>query len=415
MDFLNITAILISLAALFSYLNYRYLKIPTTIGIMLIALSISLGLLMADFLQLTNLADYAEQMLRSVDFHEALMQGMLSFLLFAGALHVSLNDLFQQKWMIMFLATVGILLSTFLVGGMSWVVLNGLGLDIAFIYCLVFGALISPTDPVAVIGILKGAGVSHSLETKIAGESLFNDGVGVVIFLVLLGIATGQYDADVQSVSLLLLQEAGGGLLFGLLSGYLVFSMLRQIDNYQVEVLLTLALVMGGYALANALHISGPIAMVVAGLIIGNHGRSLAMTEKTRKHLDMFWELVDEMLNAVLFVLMGMEILVLSFKGEYLLAALVIIPLVLAARYISVSIPVTILRRFRRFSPQVVEVMTWAGLRGGISVALALSLPLGSERDVILAITYAVVVFSILVQGLTIGALVNEESGERSR
>ncbi len=415
MDFLNITAILISLAALFSYLNYRYLKIPTTIGIMLIALSISLGLLMADFLQLTNLADYAEQMLRSVDFHEALMQGMLSFLLFAGALHVSLNDLFQQKWMIMFLATVGILLSTFLVGGMSWVVLNGLGLDISFIYCLVFGALISPTDPVAVIGILKGAGVSHSLETKIAGESLFNDGVGVVIFLVLLGIATGQYDADVQSVSLLLLQEAGGGLLFGLLSGYLVFSMLRQIDNYQVEVLLTLALVMGGYALANALHISGPIAMVVAGLIIGNHGRSLAMTEKTRKHLDMFWELVDEMLNAVLFVLMGMEILVLSFKGEYLLAALVIIPLVLAARYISVSIPVTILRRFRRFSPQVVEVMTWAGLRGGISVALALSLPLGSERDVILAITYAVVVFSILVQGLTIGALVNEESGERSR
>ncbi len=415
MDFLNITAILISLAALFSYLNYRYLKIPTTIGIMLIALSISLGLLMADFLQLTNLADYAEQMLRSVDFHEALMQGMLSFLLFAGALHVSLNDLFQQKWMIMFLATAGILLSTFLVGGMSWVVLNGLGLDIAFIYCLVFGALISPTDPVAVIGILKGAGVSHSLETKIAGESLFNDGVGVVIFLVLLGIATGQYDADVQSVSLLLLQEAGGGLLFGLLSGYLVFSMLRQIDNYQVEVLLTLALVMGGYALANALHISGPIAMVVAGLIIGNHGRSLAMTEKTRKHLDMFWELVDEMLNAVLFVLMGMEILVLSFKGEYLLAALVIIPLVLAARYISVSIPVTILRRFRRFSPQVVEVMTWAGLRGGISVALALSLPLGSERDVILAITYAVVVFSILVQGLTIGALVNEGSGERSR
>ena len=415
MDFLNITAILISLAALFSYLNYRYLKIPTTIGIMLIALSISLGLLMADFLQLTNLADYAEQMLRSVDFHEALMQGMLSFLLFAGALHVSLNDLFQQKWMIMFLATAGILLSTFLVGGMSWVVLNGLGLDISFIYCLVFGALISPTDPVAVIGILKGAGVSHSLETKIAGESLFNDGVGVVIFLVLLGIATGQYDADVQSVSLLLLQEAGGGLLFGLLSGYLVFSMLRQIDNYQVEVLLTLALVMGGYALANALHISGPIAMVVAGLIIGNHGRSLAMTEKTRKHLDMFWELVDEMLNAVLFVLMGMEILVLSFKGEYLLAALVIIPLVLAARYISVSIPVTILRRFRRFSPQVVEVMTWAGLRGGISVALALSLPLGSERDVILAITYAVVVFSILVQGLTIGALVNEGSGERSR
>jgi len=413
MDFLNTTAVLITLAALFSYLNYRYLKIPTTIGIMLIALSISLGLLVVDFLELTQLGMHAEKMLRSIDFHEALMQGMLSFLLFAAALHVSLNDLFRQKWVILFLATVGILVSTFLVGGMSWVVLNGLGLNISLIYCLLFGALISPTDPVAVIGILKSAGVNQSLETKIAGESLFNDGVGVVIFLVLLGIATGKHEADVQSISLLLLQEVGGGLAFGLLSGYLVFRMLRQIDNYQVEVLLTLALVMGGYALANALHISGPIAMVVAGLIIGNHGRSLAMTEKTRKHLDMFWELVDEVLNAVLFVLIGMEILVLSFRGEYLLAALVIIPLVLAARYISVGIPVTLLRRFRDFSPRVLEIMTWAGLRGGISVALALSLPLGVERDVILAVTYAVVVFSILVQGLTIGALVNEGNGGR--
>ncbi|HFQ14390.1 MAG TPA: sodium:proton antiporter [Gammaproteobacteria bacterium] len=413
MDFLNTSAILISLAALFSYLNYRYLKIPTTIGIMLIALCISLGLLGADALKLTQLGVHAERLLRSVDFHEALMQGMLSFLLFAGALHVSLNDLFQQKWVILFMATVGILISTLLVGGMSWVVLNGLGLDISFLYCLVFGALISPTDPVAVIGILKNAGVSHSLETKVAGESLFNDGVGVVIFLVLLGLATGRNESDPASIALLLLREAGGGLAFGALAGYLVFSMLRRIDNYQVEVMLTLALVMGGYALANALHISGPLAMVVAGLIIGNHGRSLAMSDKTRKHLDMFWELIDEVLNAVLFVLIGMEILVLSFRGEYLLAALLIIPLVLAARYVSVGIPVFFLRRFRSFSPQVLEVMTWAGLRGGISVALALSLPLGEERDLILAITYAVVVFSILVQGLTIGALVNEESNGR--
>ncbi len=413
MDFLNTTAVLISLAALFSYLNYRYLKIPTTIGIMLIALSISLGLLAADFLGLTHLGEHAEKMLRSIDFHEALMQGMLSFLLFAGALHVSLNDLLKQKWLILFLATVGILISTFLVGGMSWVVLNGLGLNISFIYCLVFGALISPTDPVAVMGILKETGVSQSLKTKIAGESLLNDGVGVVIFLVLLGVATGESGADASSISLLLLQEAGGGLLFGLLSGYLVFSMLRQVDNYQVEVLLTLALVMGGYALANALHISGPLAMVVAGLIIGNHGRSLAMSEQTRKHLDMFWELVDEVLNAVLFVLIGMEILVLNFRGEYLLAALVIIPIVLVARYVSVGIPVTLLRPFRSFSPHVLEILTWSGLRGGISVALALSLPLGVERDVILAITYAVVVFSILVQGLTIGALVNGNNGAR--
>ncbi|HEB57557.1 MAG TPA: sodium:proton antiporter [Gammaproteobacteria bacterium] len=413
MDFLNTTAVLISLAALFSYLNYRYLKIPTTIGIMLIALSISLGLLAADFLGLTHLGEHAGKMLRSIDFHETLMQGMLSFLLFAGALHVSLNDLLRQKWLILFLATVGILISTFLVGGMSWVVLNALGLDISFIYCLVFGALISPTDPVAVMGILKETGVSQSLKTKIAGESLLNDGVGVVIFLVLLGIATGNNGADAESISLLLLQEAGGGLLFGLLSGYLVFSMLRQVDNYQVEVLLTLALVMGGYALANALHISGPLAMVVAGLIIGNHGRSLAMSEQTRMHLDMFWELVDEVLNAVLFVLIGMEILVLHFRGEYVLAALVIIPLVLVARYISVGIPVTLLRPFRSFSPHVLEILTWSGLRGGISVALALSLPLGVERDVILAITYAVVVFSILVQGLTIGTLVNGNNAGR--
>ncbi len=413
MDFLNTTAVLISLAALFSYLNYRYLKIPTTIGIMLIALSISLGLLAADFLGLTHLGDHVEKMLRSINFYEALMQGMLSFLLFAAALHVSLNDLLKQKWLILFLATVGILVSTFLVGSMTWVVLNGLGLNISFIYCLVFGALISPTDPVAVMGILKDTNISQSLKTKIAGESLFNDGVSVIIFLVLLGIATGRSDADVQSISLLLLQEAGGGVLFGLLSGYLVFSMLRRVDNYQVEVLLTLALVMGGYALANALHISGPLAMVVAGLIIGNHGRSLAMSENTRAHLDMFWELVDGVLNAVLFVLIGMEILVLHFRGEYLLAALVIIPIVLVARYVSVGIPVTLLRPFRSFSPHVLEILTWSGLRGGISVALALSLPLGVERNTILAVTYVVVIFSILVQGLTIGDMMNGDKGGR--
>ncbi|MDH5570459.1 MAG: sodium:proton antiporter, partial [Gammaproteobacteria bacterium] len=371
MEFLNIAAILITLAALFSYLNYRFLQIPTTIGIMLIALSISLGMLLANTLGFSHFEEQAGKLLRSVDFHEALMQGMLSFLLFAGALHVNLQDLLKQKWVVLFLATVGVMISTFLVGGLSWLILNGLGLEMPMIYCLLFGALISPTDPIAVIGILKSAGVNKSLETKITGESLFNDGVGVVIFLVLLGDATGQYQVSFQSVSLLLLQEAGGGILFGLLAGYLVFTMLRQIDNYQVEVLLTLALVMGGYALSNALHISGPLAMVIAGLVIGNHGRTLAMSDKTRKHLDMFWELIDEILNAVLFVLIGMEILVLNFKGEYLLAALVIIPLVLLVRYVSVGIPIVILRQFRTFSPRVLEIMTWSGLRGGISVALA--------------------------------------------
>jgi CPA1 family monovalent cation:H+ antiporter len=406
MDILNTAAILITLAALFSYLNYRFLKIPTTIGIMLISLIMSLGLLLLHAIGFGQLEQQAERMVRGIDFYETLMDGMLSFLLFAGALHVNLDDLRKQKWVILLLATFGVLTSTFLVGGLSWLIFNGLGIHMPFIYCLVFGALISPTDPIAVLGVLKSVGVKKSLETKIAGESLFNDGIGVVVFLVMVGLATGAEQAEAGHVSMLLLQEAGGGALFGLLAGGLTFYLLRSIDNYQVEVLLTLALVMGGYAVASALHLSGPIAMVVAGLVIGNHGRILAMSETSRKHLDNFWELVDEVFNAVLFVLIGLEILLLSFRSEYLLATIVIIPAVLFARFISVGTPITLLRRFRRFSPRVIEILTWGGLRGGISVALALSLPVGAERDVILFATYGVVIFSILVQGLTIGRLV---------
>ena len=406
MDILNTAAILITLAALFSYLNHRFLKIPTTIGIMLISLLLSLGLLVLHAMGFSQLEQQAERMVRGIDFYETLMDGMLSFLLFAGALHVNLDDLRQQKWVILLLATVGVLMSTFLVGGLAWLIFNGLGIHMSFIYCLVFGALISPTDPIAVLGVLKSVGVKKSLETKIAGESLLNDGIGVVVFLVMVGLATGSDQAGASHISILLLQEAGGGAVFGLLAGGLTFYLLRSIDSYQVEVLLTLALVMGGYAVASALHLSGPIAMVVAGLVIGNHGRTLAMSETTRDHLDSFWELVDEVFNAVLFVLIGLEILLLSFRGEYLLAAIAIIPAVLLARFISVATPVTLLRRYRRFSPRVIEILTWGGLRGGISVALALSLPAGAERDVILFTTYGVVIFSILVQGLTIGRLV---------
>ncbi len=406
MDILNTAAILITLAALFSYLNYRFLKIPTTIGIMLISLIMSLGLLALHSMGFSQLEQQAERMVRGIDFYETLMDGMLSFLLFAGALHVNLDDLRKQKWVILSLATVGVLTSTFLVGGLSWLIFNGLGIYMPFIYCLVFGALISPTDPIAVLGVLKSVGVKKSLETKIAGESLFNDGIGVVVFLVMVGLATGSEQAEASHISLLLLQEAGGGAVFGLLAGGLTFYLLRSIDNYQVEVLLTLALVMGGYAVASALHLSGPIAMVVAGLVIGNHGRILAMSETSRDHLDSFWELVDEVFNAVLFVLIGLEILLLSFRGEYLLATIAIIPAVLFARFISVATPITLMRRYRRFSPRVIEILTWGGLRGGISVALALSLPTGAERDVILFSTYGVVIFSILVQGLTIGRLV---------
>ena len=406
MEILNTAAILITLAALFSYLNARFLKIPTTIGIMLISLLMSLGLLGLHALGLGQLEQQAERMVRGIDFYETLMDGMLSFLLFAGALHVNLNDLTKQKWIIALLASVGVLTSTFLVGMFAWLIFNGLGIHMPFIYCLVFGALISPTDPIAVLGVLKSVGVAKTLETKIAGESLFNDGIGVVVFLVMVGIATGSDQPEARHISLLLIQEAGGGALFGLLAGGLAFYLLRSIDSYQVEVLLTLALVMGGYAVASALHLSGPIAMVVAGLVIGNHGRLLAMSETTREHLDSFWELVDEVFNAVLFVLIGLEILLLSYRGEYLLATIAIIPAVLLARFVSVGLPITVMRRYRRFSPRVIEILTWGGLRGGISVALALSLPSGPEREVILFATYAVVVFSILVQGLTIGPLV---------
>lgn len=406
MNIFDTAAILVSLAALFSYLNYRFLNIPTAIGIMLISLVMSLGLLLLNTLGLEGLELQAERLIRGVDFYGTLMEGMLSFLLFAGALHINLDDLRKQKWVITLLATFGVLASTFLVGSLAWLVFQGLGIAMPFIYCLLFGALISPTDPIAVLGVLKSAGVVKSLESKIAGESLFNDGIGVVVFMVVLGLAVGQNPAEPGGIAMLLIQEAGGGALFGLLSGLVVFYLLRSIDNYTVEILLTLALVMGGYALATELHLSGPIAMVVAGLVIGNHGRLMAMSETTIQHLDNFWELVDEILNAVLFVLIGLEVLLLTFQVEYLLAAIAIIPAVLVARLISVSLPVTLLRRFRRFSPGVIQILTWGGLRGGISVALALSVPAGAERDVILAMTYAVVVFSILVQGLTIESVV---------
>ncbi len=408
MDIFDTAAILITLAALFSYVNHRFLRIPTTIGIMMISLVLSLGLLLLNALGWTVPEQQAERLVGGIDFHETLMEGMLSFLLFAGALHINLDDLRQQKWVVLSLATVGVVLSTFIVGALAWLIFNGLGIDMPWLYCLLFGALISPTDPIAVMGILKTAGAAKSLEIKIAGESLFNDGIGVVVFLVILGLVQGISEPTIAGIGGLLLQEAGGGIVFGLVIGLVVFSLLRSIDNYQVEVLLTLALVMGGYAAAHALHISGPIAMVVAGLVIGNHGRVLAMSDTTREHLDNFWELMDEILNAVLFVLIGLEVLLLSFRGEYLLAILAVIPAVLAARYVSVGLPVMLMRRFREFSPRVVEILTWGGLRGGISVALALSLPASPERDAILTTTYAVVVFSIIVQGLTIGKLVKQ-------
>jgi len=400
----ELIAILITLAALFSYLNERYLGLPSAIGLMLFALVMSLALIALGKFGF-GMEEQARSLLGSIDFSKTLLHGMLSFLLFAGALHVNLEDLMQQKWFIISLATAGVVISTSIVGGLAWMVLQLLGLGIPFIYCLLFGALISPTDPIAVLGILKSAGAPKKLETQITGESLFNDGVGVVVFIVLLRIAEGTHEVGISEVALLFAEEALGGALFGLATGFLAYWMLKSVDNYPVEMLITLALVTGGYALAEALHLSAPIAIVVAGLLIGNHGRDLAMSDKTVEHLDTFWELLDELLNAVLFVLIGMEVLILQFTPGYLLAGVLAILIVLFARMVSVAIPVGLLRLWREFSPGVVKILTWGGLRGGISVALALSLPPGPERDVILTITYIVVVFSILVQGLTISRL----------
>ena len=411
MKLFNILAILVSLSAVFSYINYRYFRLPNTIGLMLIALLVSLVLIALGPFSMGLQGD-ARQLLNHIDFDETLLHGMLSFLLFAGALHINLSDLMEQKRVISLLATVGVVGSTLLMGFVSWWVFGFLGIEIPLIYCLLFGALISPTDPISVLSILKKVGVPKSLETKISGESLFNDGVAVVIFLVLLNLSKGSHPVTIGSVAGLFIKEAIGGIVFGLAVGALAYAMLKTVDNYQVEILITLALVTGGFALADTLHISGPLAIVVAGLLIGNHGRLLAMSQKTREHLDLFWELVDELLNAVLFVLMGLEILILTFKQEYLVAGLILIPFLLIIRFISVGLPVAFLRLFRTFSPHVVKILTWGGLRGGISVALALSLPASPHREVIIAVTYAIVVFSIVVQGLTIGKLMERTAVE---
>ena len=407
MDLFHVLAIIITLTAIFSYVNHRYFKLPVTIGVMTISLIFSLILILFNR-AVPGLDTSAQLLLDNIDFDKTLLHGMLSFLLFAGALNVNLQDLAERKYSITLLATVGTILSVFIVGTGTWFLLKLLNANLSLIYCLLFGAIISPTDPIAVLSILKISKAPRSLEIKITGESLFNDGIGVVLFIVILEIASGTHEMNAGHILSLFALETVGGISAGLLIGYLAFLMLRSVDNYQVEILITLALTTGGYALADFLHLSGPIAIVVAGLLVGNHGRLLAMSEKTRHHLDIFWELVDEILNAVLFVLIGMEILVLTFQHEYLLVCVIIIPIVLLARLISISVPIKLLSFFISFTPGVIRIMTWGGLRGGISVALALSLPGTPERQLILAMTYSVVLFSILVQGLTIERVVRK-------
>jgi len=411
---LDIAAVCLVITALLAYLNHRFVGLPTTIGVMAAALAFSLALVGLDALGFAfGLREYEQSLLLSIDFSDVLMKGMLSLLLFAGALHVDLSELRAYRWAVGALAVFGTLLSTLVVGYGMWLVLPWAGLPLPLIYCLLFGALISPTDPIAVMGILKTAGAPKELELVIAGESLFNDGVGVVIFSLLLAMLVSGYVPSPEQGIKLLLREVGGGLAYGLLLGYVTFRLLRSVDNYQVEVLLTLAAVTGGYALANALHVSGPLAMVVAGLIIGNHGRALAMSETTRRNLDMFWELIDEILNATLFVLIGMEVMIVEFRAGELAAAGVAVAVTLLARLLTVGVPAGLLRGRFGLPGGSWMVLTWGGLRGGISVALALSLPAGPERDLVVALTYGVVVFSILAQGLSIGRVVRRAVAPR--
>jgi len=400
---LDIAASFLALTAVLAYLNHRFVGLPTTIGVMAIALGLTLALAGLDQLGFGALRDYEESLINSIDFSEVLMQGMLSSLLFAGALHVDLAELKSFRWQVASLAVFGTIASTIIVGFGVWLLLPFTGVQLPLAYCLMFGALISPTDPIAVMGILKSAGVDDRLEIVIAGESLFNDGVGVVLFALVLAMVTSGVPPTVTDAAMLLLQEAGGGIAYGLVLGYVVFRLLKSIDSYEEEVLITLAAVIGGYALANHLHVSGPLAMVVVGLIVGNHGRARAMSANSRQHVDMFWKLLDGILNALLFVLIGLEILVITFSGDILLAGAGVIVITLLARMLTAGAPVGLFTNTFRLPAGSWQVLTWGGLRGGISVALALSLPKGAERDLIVALTYVVVLFSILGQGLSIG------------
>ena len=404
---LEIAAGCLVVTALLAYLNQRFVGLPTAIGVMAAALAISLALLGLNALGVGQATrSYVDALLRSIEFSSVLMQGMLSLLLFAGALHVDLDELKAYRWQVGWLAFVGTVVSTVVVGVAMWLLLPWVDVPLPLLHCLLFGALISPTDPIAVMGILKSAQAPANVEMVIEGESLFNDGVGVVLFSLLLATLVSGAAPTLGGSLLLLVREAGGGIAFGLALGWVTYRLLKSIDQYQVEVLLTLAAVTGGYAVANHLHVSGPLAMVVAGVMIGNRGRALAMSDTTRRYVDMFWELLDEILNAVLFVLLGLEVLLVHFTPALLAAGALAIAVALSARLASVGLPVGLLRQVFKLPAGSWRVLTWGGLRGGISVALALSLPIGGMRDTVLALTYCVVVFAILVQGLTIGPLV---------
>ena len=414
---LDIPAILLILATIFGAINYKFVKLPHTIGLMIVALVASLSLIALDLtFPSLGMSILVNEFLGNIDFNVTLMQGMLSFLLFAGALHVDLDQLLENKWTILAFASLGVLVSSFVIGGGFWLISGAVGLSLPFLVCLLLGVMVSPTDPVAVLGVLKTLQVPSPLKAKIAGESLFNDGVAVVLFSVLVSLVFGnggeeglETSFQLTSVIWLLTKEALGGLFLGLISGFIAFWLLRQIDDYVLEVLITLALVTGAYSIALHLHLSGPIAMVIAGLLIGNQGTSLAMSETTRMHVETFWELVDEILNSVLFLLIGLKIVFLLQHSSYEIAYPLLIGLFIAitllslfARFLAIALPVQIKSLNSEVNPGTVPILTWAGIRGGVSVALALSLPSSSESELLLFVTYLVVLFSVAIQGLTI-------------
>ena len=404
-------AILIVLAAVLGYINFRFLKLPASIGLTVMGAIASLLVVAIDrLLPGSAVARDVVAFLAGIDFHTTLMDGMLSFLLFAGALHVDWAEMRRGRWLILALTTLGVLLSTAIVGGGFLLLTQALGYAVPPIWCFVFGALISPTDPVSVMGVLKRTNVSPTLEATVAGESLFNDGVGVVVFVILLGAATSGEAFSIAHAAELFVVEAGGGVALGLAIGWIAFRAMRSIDDYKVEVLISLAVVMGGYALARPLHVSGPVAMAVAGLVTGNAGVAYAMSDTTRDYLHKFWDLIDDMLNAVLFLLIGLEVVTIPQEAGLLMVGLAAIPLALAARALSVLLPLGVIQRGDRRSRVAPVTLIWGGLRGGISVALALGLPDGPARSVVLAATYIVVLFAVIVQGGTIARVLERVS-----
>jgi len=411
MNFFLITTILVFLSAVFGFINVRFLKLPNTIGLMVITIAFTMGVFALSYFDDT-LLNAEKYIITQIDFRSLLLDIMLSFLLFAGALHTNFQQLRVQRWPIIVFSTLGVLVSTFLVGTAMYYLFLAFGMNVEFVYCLLFGALISPTDPIAVLGILKKAGVPKKLETKIVGESLFNDGVGVVVFLTIYQFASSGNDT-VSALDVLELfgVEVFGGIVLGLLLGWITYRLMRSIDDYDIEVIITLATVMVGTVIAQNLHLSAPLAMVTAGLVVGNDTlRDSSMSEITETYVDKFWELIDILLNTLLFVLIGMEILVLAFDLDYVIAGLFAIPIILACRYLSLLLPINFFKDKLDFVPNTNLIMTWGGLRGGISIALALGLTQDMHRDMFLVITYVVVVFSIIVQGLTVGKLVKKLS-----